>query len=180
MFYALLSFLIFGGSSFAADSPQISRSVGEPGGVVVFWPRIIPASDAPLTKQAAAQVQATLKQWVAETLADRPMDVRPEPERVCPQAGCKAMTVGALLVHSGDACAVVGLISGPGRSHAHMIPWAGKVDLKKPTVPFREFPESQITIRDFQRCSALLEPLQSGEEGVKAAILAASKTAPVP
>ena len=147
---------------------------------MVLWPRVIPASDAPSTRQAAAQVQAKLTQWVGEALADRAIDTRPEPERVCPQAGCQAMTVGALLVHSGGGCAVVGLISGPGRAPAHLIPWAGTVDLKQPSVPFREFPESQITIRDFQRCGALLEPMALGEEAMKAAMVAASKTAPAP
>ncbi len=176
----LISLFFVTGSAFAGDSPQISRSVGEPGGVVVLWPRVIPASDAPATHQAAVQVQKYLQGLVTEVLPERAVDVRPEPERVCPQAGCKAMTVGALLVNSGEACAVIGLISGPGRAPAQMIPWAGKVDLKQPAVPFREHPESFVTLRDFQRCKSLLEPLKTGEQAMKAAIVAASKTAPVP
>jgi hypothetical protein len=172
-------FLFLGGPALAGDSPQISRSVGEPGGVVVLWPRVIPATDTPATRHAAALVQAQLRKLVAETLAGRPVDTRPEPERVCPQAGCKAMTVGALLIHSGDACAVVALISGPGRAPATLVPWAGRVDLKRVSIGFREPAESYVTIRDFQHCSALVEPLKAGEAVVKQAIVSASRAAAV-
>ena len=111
-------------------------------------------------------------------LPDRPVDVRPAPERVCPQAGCKAMTVGALLVHTGQACAVVALVSGPGRSAVHLLPWAGKVTLKQQTLPFREYPESHVTILDFQRCGALAEPMRVEEGRVMASMKAVAGSPP--
>jgi len=163
-------FLACGGNAFGADAPQISRSVGEPGGVVVLWPRVLPATDAPEIRAAATRVQQSLQQLVASELAGRPVDVRPEPERVCPQAGCKAASVGALLVHAGQACAVVGWVSQPGRSPARLVPWAGKIRLKQPTVPFRDYPESYVTILDFQPCAELEVAMASGQGAVGAAI----------
>jgi hypothetical protein len=166
--------LFFGLSAQAADSPQISRSVGAPDGVVVLWPRVVPATESPEIRRAAAGVQAVLSQLVADGLPGREVDVRPEPERVCPQAGCKAVAVGALLVHTEQACAVVGVLSPPGRSPATLVPWAGKVTTKQPTIPFREYPESYVTILDFQRCDALPDVLKQASPAVHTAILAAA------
>jgi hypothetical protein len=104
-------------------------------------------------------VQQHLIKLVGQALPDRPIDVRPEPERVCPQAGCSAMAVGALLVHNNNACAVVGWASAPGRSDQTLVPWAGLIELKRPTIPFREPVESHVIIRDFQPCDRLAAPL---------------------
>ena len=143
----------------AGDAPEISRSAGQQGGVVVLWPRIIPRSSSAVTRNAAWVVQQHLIKLVGEAFPNRPVDVRPEPERVCPQAGCKAMAVGALLVHQNSSCAVVGWASPPGRSSQTLVPWAGLVELKRPTIPFREPVESHVTIRDFQSCDRLAGPL---------------------
>ncbi len=175
----ILGFSLFLGlSAHAADSPQISRSVGEPGGVVVLWPRVVPSTDAPEIRRAAAGLQAVLTQRVAEILPDREVDVRPEPERVCPQAGCKAVAVGALLVHTEQACAVVGLVNPAGRSPATLVPWAGKVTTQQPTIPFRAYPESYVTILDFQRCDALPDVLKQGSTDLDTAILEAAGASP--
>lgn len=169
----MLALLVALGAAFAGDAPEISRSAGETGGVVVLWPRVIPGSKAAVPRNAAWQVQQHLQKIVGEVAASRPVDLRPEPERVCPQTGCQAVSVGALLVHQGDACLVVGLVSGPGQSPATLVPWVGQVDLRATSVPFREPPESWITIRDFQPCASLLTPLQEGAGPLKQAIAAA-------
>lgn len=154
----------------AADAPEISRSVGEEGGVVVLWPRVIPRSDGAVARAAAFVVQEEAKRLVAEIAAARPVDVRPEPERVCPQAGCKGVAVGAVVVHQREACVVVATVSLPGRSEQILVPWAGAVDLKQERVPFREPPESALTIRDFASCRELKAPMAEREEAVRAAL----------
>ena len=68
--------------------PEISRSGGVTGGVVLLWPRVIPRSEDPQTDQDAAFVQGQLRAAIARALPGRPVDVRPNPERVCPRAGC--------------------------------------------------------------------------------------------
>lgn len=164
----------------AADAPEISRSVGVEGGVVVLWPRINPRSEAPTARAAAFVVQRELARIAGEVLPGRPVDVRPEPERVCPQQGCAGWTLGAVVVHQGNACVVVATLSGPGRSAAALVPWAGTVDLKAASVPFREPPESQLAIRDFQACDALGAPLAAGAPAVQQALAAlAGVAAPI-
>lgn len=156
----------------AGDAPEISRSRGVEGGVVVLWPRVIPRAEGGVSQAAAWVVQQELKRLAEETLPGRPVDVRPEPERVCPQAGCEAVALGAVLVHQGDACVVVATVSAPGRSAQTLVPWGGRVDLKATTVPFREPPESQVTIRDFQDCKAL-KPAMAEQQAVVQQALAA-------
>lgn len=152
------------------DSPEISRSLGAEGGVVVFWPRTIPRAAAAGSGEVAAALQDHLRGLVERTLPGRPIDVRPEPERVCPRAGCTAMTVGALLLRNEGGCIVVGLVSGPGTASAHLVPWVGQVDLRQRTVPFREPPEAQVTARDFARCSDIVNRLPDGDTELTAAI----------
>ena len=139
---------------------------------MVLWPRVIPRSNSKTAQAAAWVVQQDMKRIASEVLPGRPIDVRPEPERVCPQAGCKGVVLGAVVVHNGDACIAVATISGPGRSAQTLVPWAGQVDLKQLTVPFREPPESFLTIRDFAKCSMLTNPLAEGEQPVRSALAA--------
>jgi hypothetical protein len=177
---SLALFLALPAVGASGDGPQISRSVGVDGGVVILWPRVIPKSSAAVPRNAAWVVQQHLIRLVAAALPGRPVDIRPEPERVCPQAGCKGVAVGALVVHNNMGCAVVALVSGPGRSPQTLVPWGGLVELRQPQVPFREPPESFVTIRDFQRCDGLSGPLQELELAVKATIQNAfSNTTPV-
>ena len=89
------------------DAPEISRSVGVENGVIVFWPRIIPGTESASAQQLAGELQAHVVTMVEGVLPGRTVDVRPEPERACPRAGCVAMTVGALLLKRGSGCAVV-------------------------------------------------------------------------
>src|SRR5436190_1657928 len=94
------------------DSPEISRSTGVDGGTVVFWPRIVPRSSDPTTHDLAAAVQGRAADIARKAAPGKPPDVRPEPERVCPRAGCVGVSVGVLLVRRGDACAAAALVSG--------------------------------------------------------------------
>ena len=156
------------------DGAEISRAEGQAGGVVVFWPRIIPRDDDPTTRDLAAKVQARLDALVRKTLPDAAVEVRPEPERVCPQAGCKAMTVGVLLTRDKESCAALALVGGPGASPSRIVPWAGDAKLARDTVGFREPPENQVKISDFVRCDKLVDGLAAREGDVAAAIRAAA------
>ena len=156
------------------DGPHISRSVGKEGGAVVFWPRVIPRTEEPAITSLAGDLQKKLVELTRKALPGRDVDVRPAPERVCPRAGCTAMTVGVLLTHGGGGCTVVALVSEPGTEPQRLIPWAGLVKLAKDEVPFREYAESQVTIRDSVPCSELLAALSKREAEVVKAIAAAA------
>jgi len=151
-----------------SDAPEISRSVGTQGGVVVLWTRVVPRTTETTMTRFAAMLQTRIRAVVAETLPGRQIDLRPQPERVCPQAGCQATSVGVLLLHTQGRCAVVALLSPPGRSVTKLVPWAGQVDLKRLTVPFREPPESSVVVRDYAPCS--LDPLAAQEQDVQRAL----------
>jgi len=154
------------------DGPHISRSVGEDGGVIVFWPRVIPSSDDAGIRDLAGELQRRLVELTNKVVGDRRVDVRPEPERVCPRMGCAAMTVGVLLTHQGGGCTAVALVSGSGKGAAQLVPWAGKVELKKTEVPFRDYPESQVTIRDAIPCKDLIAALADADSSIRGAIKA--------
>lgn len=142
------------------DSPEISRSKGTPGGVVVLWPRILPRSEDPVVLELATLVQARLAK-LAGASAD-PVDRRPAPERVCPKGeGCAAASVGAIVAIKDKGCALVALVSKPGISPAQLIPWAGRVKLRNPTAVFRDPPENEVTIEEFVPCEKLRADLGS-------------------
>jgi len=152
------------------DSPEISRSVGEEGGVVVLWPRIVPRSDDPETIAVAERVQAALVAAAGRALPDRPSDVRPKPERVCPRAGCKAMTVGAVVTRKGDACAVMATIGGSGTSPVKLVAWGGNVDVKQDVAQFRDPPENQMRIVEYTPCDQLVESMSKQTPALEAAM----------
>jgi hypothetical protein len=158
------------------DAPEISRSVGAQGGVVIFWPRVIPRDVVPQTRDLAAALQRKIRGVVSHALPGRPIDLRPEPERVCPRAGCAAMTVGVLLHRNQNGCVALALVSGPGTAPAKIVPWGGGVRLRADTVPFREAPESQVTVTDYLTCDGMLdhEELREREAEVAAAIRGAA------
>jgi hypothetical protein len=157
-------------ATLAKDAPEISRSVGVPGGVLLFWPRIIPRSETVSSRPYATMIQKRLAALVGETLAKKPMDIRPEPERVCPRSGCRCMTVGALLLRSKSNCVVLGLFSRPGKAATTLVPWVGDVELKTNVVGFREPPESQVTIIDWTACADVEAELDNAKEKLTAAI----------
>lgn len=155
------------------DAPEISRSVGVAGGVVVLWPRIVqprgsPPPDASLRK-IAGDVQAQLARIAKK--AGGPVEVRPEPERVCPQGGCKATRLGALVTRAGHGCAVVAVVGRPGETAAHLVPWAGRISLSATEVPFRSPPERVVHVGDYVPCASLDLSKRAGD--VEAALRSA-------
>ncbi|MBN2495136.1 MAG: hypothetical protein JXR96_11130 [Deltaproteobacteria bacterium] len=161
-----------------ADPPTISRSRGVAGGVVVLWPRIVPGSASAESRDIARALQARLRALVARELPGRPIDSRPEPERVCPQAGCEAFSAGALLIRRGQGCAVVALLSPPGPSAARLVRWAGELRLKQQSVAFRKPPESHVTVTDFASCAELASELDANAERVERALRMLTSPAP--
>ena len=156
------------------DAPEISRSRGKKGGVVVLWPRIVGKSKADVgAHDLAVSVQGRLRALAADAGASE-IELRPEPERVCPKGeGCDATAVSALVVKNGDSCAVLAVVSKPGKSPQTIVPWLGKARLKSPTAEFREPPESQVTLDDFAACAKAVDGLVTREKDVVAAIKAA-------
>lgn len=157
------------------EERQVSKSAGVAGGVTVLWPRIIPREIVDENRDLAAALQQQMRRIVEKHLPGRPIDFRPEPERVCPQGGCAGASVGLLLSRSGHGCLVLALVSGPGASPTKIVPWVGKVQLRADTIGFREWPESQIVVSDFVPCNALLTTMDAGEASVAAALKAAAQ-----
>jgi hypothetical protein len=151
----------------SGDAPEISRSVGVDGGIIVLWPRVSRTAE-PSSRQIAAQIQERLVAIAKR--AGGPVDVRPEPERVCPRTGCKAIAVGAALLRNGDACAIVATVSDGGPSDATLVPWAGDMTLKSPVAAFREPPEAQVQVRDYASCATVIDQLAARDKDVEAAI----------
>jgi len=154
----------------AGDAPEISRSEGKEDGVVVFWPRVVPRTDDPAIHDLAAALQKKLGELVAKAAPKRERDVRPEPERVCPKGGCKAMTVGVVLTTKDKGCVAVALVAKPGAEPSKLIPWAGTMELKSEEAAFRAPPESLLTVTDMVPCAKLLETAAKGDAAVIKAI----------
>jgi len=149
--------------------PEISKSRGEPGGIVLLWPRIIPRTEAERLRGPARALQDRLRTMLQEAFPDRPIDVRPEGERACMKTGCIAASVGVLIAVQDDNCVAVTLVSEPGRSPQMLTPWAGRMTAAL-SVPFREPPESSVRIDEFVECDLLPEATLGREEVVKAAV----------
>jgi hypothetical protein len=163
----------------AVDAPEISRSVGVRGGVVVLWPRIAPRSEDPQVMALTATIQQRLQQLAQRALPGREVNVRPSPERVCPRQGCEAMTVGASVFHTPTGgCSIVALVAGAGMSPQRLVPWVGTMTLREQVVPFREPPESFILVTDMARCSDVVGLLAAHENEVVEAIRAAAPPRP--
>jgi hypothetical protein len=148
------------------DAPEISRSVGVDGGIVILWPRVKDPALAPV----AAQIQQRLAEIAGRALPGRAVDVRPAPERVCPRTGCKAISIGAGILQNGEACAVIALVSASGPSDQTIVPWVGDMILKSPVAAFREPPESQVQVKDYAKCTTLVDGLAAREKDIEAAI----------
>lgn len=152
------------GSAFAwGDGPEISRSMGKKGGIVVLWPRT--PDKLPASAEQLVSVQAALAS-IAEGVAEQ-VDVRPFPERACPRGkGCRAASIGAVVAATEGGCAVVAVVSAPGTASASLVPWVGQLTLKETSVPFREPPESRVSVLDFGSCSEFDVALNAGRESV--------------
>ena len=144
-------------SSDKTRPPTVSASAGPAGGVVVLWPRVIPSEGSDALDGVAAQLQGYLADLAAKAVPGKSIETRPKPERTCPQAGCDAIAVGAVLAHrEGKGCVAVATVSAPGRSPVRLVPLAGKMEIAHAEVDFREPPESEMNIKDFERCEELL------------------------
>jgi hypothetical protein len=159
------------------NAPEITKSGGAEGGVVVLWPRIAPKSDDPEVKEIATLAQSRLAS-LAEGLGVE-VDKRPEPERVCPRPqGCKAVSLGFVLSKHQGGCALVATVSKPGESPASLVPWVGTVELRNSTVPFREPPESEVSVTEMASCTKLKKDLSANAAPAdEAKLLAALKGA---
>lgn len=144
----------------SADAPEISRSVGAPSGVVVLWPRIVLTRQGPgkpddATRELARGLQARIAGLVKSAAAGKNVDVRPEPERVCPRSGCTAASVGILFAKAGEGCAAVAMVSAPGTSPAKLVPWLGSAKLTSDSVAFRGQAEEAVRVTDYSNCASL-------------------------
>lgn len=150
--------------------PEISHSRGVEGGIVLLWPRVVPMAQTAAMRGPAKALQDRLRSMLEQHFPGRPIDVRPEPERVCPKTGCLATSVGVLIgVREGESCVAVVIVSPPGRSDQLLMPWAGLVTTKL-QVPFREPPESSMQIQEMVPCDKLTEVTLEREDRVKEAL----------
>lgn len=155
-------------------APEISHSKGVAGGVVVLFPRIIPSAIAAENQAYGQQIQQKMKQLVEKALPGRPVDVRPSPERVCPKAGCDAMSIGVLFTRQNNSCVAVALVNAPGVSTTKLVPWGGEVTLKADPIQFRDPPENFVTIKDYANCDQLVTEMGKADSFVEAALRAAA------
>ncbi len=154
------------GSRAAGDDPRVSRSPGVEGGVVLLWPRILPASAAERSGPELALLHRHMLAMVQRVLPGRPIDERPAPERVCPRAGCAGLAFGAVFLRQGEGCAVAATVGPPGQVPLRIVPWVGQMRLKANEAQFREPPENQVVVRDFAPCADLGVALQTGQAPV--------------
>ncbi len=162
----------------SGDAPEISRSAGTEGGAVVLWPRIVQPQGAGKpdldTLKAAARAQSRLAELARKVLGNVTVDVRPEPERVCPKQGCKALSIGILFAKAGTGCSVMALVSAPGASPQRIVPWSpGVVKLTRDSVGFREPAEGVVKVTDYGSCAKLPDELAARDSDVEAAIRSA-------
>lgn len=155
------------------DAPEISRSAGSAGGVVVLWPRIVQPRGAPPPDAALHAVAARVQGELGRIAGKRggPVDVRPDPERVCPKSGCAATRLGAMVTRAGTGCAVVAIVGRPGATPARLVPWVGRITLTQTEVPFRSPPESVVHVEDYVPCDQI--DLSAHAADVEAALGAA-------
>lgn len=147
------------------DDPRVSRSAGAEGGVVVLYPRVMG-----LPENEPETLQAHMVELAQRVFPDRPIDVRPDPERVCPRTGCNGVSLGALLVVQNGQCATVGVVGGPGPTDLTLTRWSGMLIVRDRVIPFREPPESHITLQEASPCDQLTEHLPVEDYAVEEAL----------
>lgn len=170
-----------------APDPAVDGGVttrrGKRGGVIVLWPRVVPAAGDPAIDALATQLQARL-----DAIADRVADpalraTRPAPERACPMdGGCRAVSLGAVLGHHEGGCFAVGLVGAPDGGPVRLVPWAGEVSAKGGReLPHRQPPEDALVVREFVPCGGLIDALDDGRlEAILRSALAPDPAAVAP
>lgn len=144
---------------------RVSTSAGEEGGIVVMWPRVMGFADG-----ESALLQQRLVEIARRVAPNAPIDVRPEPQRVCPRGGCNAPSIGVLLVVQDGTCATVAVIGRPHEGNLTLVPWTGVLEVSDRNVPFREPPESHVVLHDRTACADLATELGTNEAEVEAAL----------
>jgi len=158
-----------------SDGEEISRSRGRKGGVVVLYPRVVPETEDPTVRAVASELQEQLSVVAQRTVDARRVDVRPQPERVCPQEGCRAASLGVMLAHQGGGCAVLVQVGPPGVNNQQLFPVAGELALRSSLATFRQPPERLATITEFAPCTEVLAGLDlSGVEAALGEVVAAA------
>jgi hypothetical protein len=170
----LLGLLLTPAAQAGSDGDEISRSRGKKGGVVVLYPRLVPATTDPAMAALAEQLQQRMAASASRAVGERPVDVRPAPERVCPQQGCKAASVGLFVGHSQGGCAVVAMVGSPGPANQQLLPLAGTVHLQSAVTTFRQPPERLVTVTEFLPCDQVVGALEL--TAVESAIASAAAT----
>ncbi|MCB9693643.1 MAG: hypothetical protein H6736_17660 [Alphaproteobacteria bacterium] len=133
----------------------VLQTRGRKGAVVVLWPRVIPATDDADVKAAAGAIQRRIDEAIRKTAPMAPRVMAPAPQRVCPRGGCREASVGVLIGHQDGGCVAVALVNPPGESPTELVPLAGDVELRSPTVPFRAPPEEAVIVRDLLPCTQI-------------------------
>ena len=160
----------------SGDGPEISKARGKKGGSVVLWPRVVPETEDPAVHALAKALQERLAQVAqAQTDADR-TSVRPAPERVCPLAGCRTISLGAVLGHHEGGCFAVALVGPADGGDVRLVPWGGEVLAAGKTVPFRDVPEERLAVKEFVPCAELASRLADDrvERAVRATLSASA------
>ena len=147
------------------DDDRVSTSAGEEGGIVVMWPRVMGFSG-----EESALLQQRLVAIARRVAPNGPIDIRPEPQRVCPRGGCNAPSLGVLLVVQDGTCATVAIIGRPRDGNLTLVPWTGDLDISDRNIPFREPPESHVVLHDRTSCADLATELGAHEAEVEAAL----------
>lgn len=146
----------------AIGSDEISHSRGKAAGVVVLWPRVVPATDDPQIRKLAGMLQERITQQAVSQRGSNLVDQRPEPERVCPRAGCRGSSISLMLGHEAGGCVAVAVVGPPGDEQQTLIPLAGRMDIPEPVVAFRSPPEERVVVREFVPCDQLLDAIDTG------------------
>ena len=154
------------------EDPRVSRSAGEAGGVVVLFPRVMGLPD-----QEAAALQAHMVEVAQRVFPNRPLDIRPDPERVCPRDGCLGPSLGALLVTQNGTCAAIAVVGNPGRGEHALIRWSGRLTVRDRVIPFRDPPESHVTLQEATPCEGMGAELGVDDYAVEEALRRAASFA---
>ena len=167
------------------DGPEISKHRGKKDGLIVLWPRVVPGEPEtevpPEVHDVAVQVHQRLGQIAARAGDEGKLVIRPEPERTCPQKGCRAVSLGAVLGFYEGGCFAVGLIGHPEGGHVRMVPWGGEVLASSRHVAHREPPESALMVEEFVPCGQLVASLDDAkvERALEAAMAEGAAPEPV-
>lgn len=165
----ILGGVILGGiaaSEAQAAGPEVSRSRGRGGGVVVLWPRVVPETEDPTMIDLARRLQQRLADSATVTIPTNRVDLRPAPERVCPRAGCKATSLSLMLGHQDGGCALIALVGPPGPETQRLIPLVGRFQMDEPYLPFRTPPEGEVIVTEFVPCGELEQRLDPAALGL--------------